>query len=92
MATILMDLPSAWDVLDGVPLPDGYRVEITNGKIIMTPQGEDRSDQTCTVHRTPTRTGTYLDQETIAFGEDLVLPLEGREIVVRTDGFPRSGG
>ncbi|MFE1550659.1 hypothetical protein [Streptomyces sp. NPDC058718] len=30
------------------------------------------------------------NQEQIAFGEDLVLPLEGREIVVKTDGFPRS--
>ncbi|XUM00010.1 hypothetical protein ACQ86F_23925 [Streptomyces venezuelae ATCC 10712] len=42
MTTILMDLSSAWDVLDGVPLPNGYRVEITDGKIIMTPQGEQQ--------------------------------------------------
>ncbi|WP_329623334.1 Uma2 family endonuclease [Streptomyces sp. NBC_01255] len=188
MATILMDLPSAWDALDGVPLPRGYRVEITDGKIIMTPQGEqqwrvilrtapqieqqlaghgdilsdvmidfpssqfgyapdlaiiapgsernsrgrfewhsleavievvsmstrdndfdkklrmyaecaiplyvivDPSDNTCTIHSNPTRTGVYVDQEQIAFGEDLLLPLEGRGIVVKTDGFPRSGG
>ncbi|WP_405853666.1 Uma2 family endonuclease [Streptomyces sp. NBC_00090] len=186
MATILMDLPSAWDALDGVNLPRGYHVEITDGKIIMTPQGESRSDilleaapqikkqlagqgklltdvmidfpshlygyapdltvvapgsernsrgrfewhsleavievvskstrdndftkkfrmyaecaipvyviidpsdNTCTIHSNPTRTGVYVDQEQIAFGEDLVLPLEGREIVVKTDGFPRS--
>ncbi|MED7954136.1 Uma2 family endonuclease [Streptomyces sp. BE20] len=31
---------SAWDVLEGVNLPRGYRVEITDGKIIMTPRGE----------------------------------------------------
>ncbi|MGW6535916.1 hypothetical protein ACWGBV_29995 [Streptomyces sp. NPDC055051] len=30
-------------------------------------------------------------EEKIPFGEDLVLPLEGREIVVKTDGFPRAG-
>ncbi|MGW4743867.1 Uma2 family endonuclease [Streptomyces sp. NPDC004290] len=188
MTTILMDLSSAWDVLDGVPLPNGYRVEIADGKIIMTPQGEQRwkvilraapqieqqlaghgeilsdvmidfpsslygyapdlavvapgsernkrgrfewhsleavleivslstrdndfekkfrmyaecgiplyviidpSENVCTVHSHPTRTGTYADQEQIPFGEDLVLPLEGREITVKTDGFPRSEG
>ncbi|MFE5589812.1 Uma2 family endonuclease [Streptomyces sp. NPDC056549] len=182
------DVHSAWDVLDGVNLPDGYRVEITDGKIIMTPQSEDQSDvlieagpqikkqlaghgkvlsdvmidfpsslwgyapdlavvapgaernirgrfewhsleavlevvskstrdidfekkyrmyaacaipiyviidpsdNTCTIHSRPTRRGTYDEQETIPFGEDLVLPLEGREIVVKTDGFPRSEG
>ncbi|MBA2950390.1 Uma2 family endonuclease [Streptomyces himalayensis] len=37
-----MNGPSAWSVLDGVDLPRGYRVEITAGKIIMTPHGEDR--------------------------------------------------
>ncbi|MEU4794313.1 Uma2 family endonuclease [Streptomyces sp. NPDC023327] len=42
MAVTVMDTPSAWDVLDGVTLPRGYRVEITDGKIIMTPQGEYR--------------------------------------------------
>ncbi|MGV9878199.1 Uma2 family endonuclease [Streptomyces sp. NPDC003006] len=42
MAVMVMDAPSAWDVLDGVTLPRGYRVEITEGKIIMTPQGEYR--------------------------------------------------
>jgi Uma2 family endonuclease len=179
-----MDTPSAWEALDGVNLPGGYRVEITDGKIIMTPRstqqsdvvidaapqidrqlagdGEilsqvaidfpsalygyapdltivapaaernrrgrfewhslevvlevasrstrdddfekkfrmyakcaiplyviiDPSDNTCTVK--PSRTGTYAEQETIAFGEDLVVPLDGREIVVKTDGFPRS--
>ncbi|AJF65296.1 Uma2 family endonuclease [Streptomyces vietnamensis] len=188
MTTILMDLSSAWDVLDGVNLPNGFRVEITDGKIIMTPQGEqqwkvilraapqieqqlaghgeilsdvmidfpsslygyapdlaivapgsernkrgrfewhsleavleivslstrdndfekkfrmyaecaiplyviiDPSENVCTIHSKPARTGVYTEQETIAFGEDLVLPLEGREIVVKTDGFPRSEG
>ncbi|MFI8320902.1 Uma2 family endonuclease [Streptomyces sp. NPDC085529] len=188
MTTILMDTSSAWDVLDGANLPNGYRVEITEGKIIMTPQGESQSDvlieaapqikkqlagqgkvlsdvmidfpsslwgyapdlaivapgsernkrgrfewhsleavleiislstrdddfekklrmyaecaiplyviidpseNVCTVHSNPTRTGTYTEQEKIPFGEDLVLPLEGREIVVRTDGFPRAEG
>ncbi|MER8035218.1 Uma2 family endonuclease [Streptomyces hydrogenans] len=186
MATILMDTSSAWDVLDGANLPEGFRVEITNGKIIMTPQGEQRwkvilraapqieqqlaghgdilsdvmidfpsslwgyapdlaiiapgsernkrgrfewhsleavletvslstrdndfekklrmyaecaiplyviidpSEHVCAIHRRPTRRGTYEEQERIPFGKDLVLPLEGREIVVKTDGFPRS--
>ncbi|MEU6763462.1 Uma2 family endonuclease [Streptomyces sp. NPDC046853] len=40
MAAMVMNAPSAWDVLDGVTLPRGYRVEITEGKIIMTPRGE----------------------------------------------------
>ncbi|MFB7589682.1 Uma2 family endonuclease [Streptomyces sp. NPDC056169] len=186
MAPPMMNALSAWEVLDGVNLPGGYRVEITDGKIILTPRTEqqsdvvidaapqidqqladegeilsdvmidfpsslygyapdlaivapgselnsrgryewhsleavievvskstrdddfdkkfrmyaqcaiplyviiDPSDSTCTIHRNPTRTGAYMDQEQIAFGEDLVLPLEGREIVVKTDGFPRS--
>lgn len=30
---------SAWDVLAGANFPNGYRVEITDGKIIMTPRG-----------------------------------------------------
>ncbi|WP_418957165.1 Uma2 family endonuclease [Streptomyces tritici] len=185
MTTIEMDVQSAWDALENAILPSGYRVEITEGKIIMTPQGEcqsdilieaapqikkqlagqgkvlsdvmidfpsrlygyapdlavvapgsernsrgrfewhsleavievlskstrdndftkklrmyaecaiplyviiDPSDGTCTIHRHPTRRGTYDELEQISFGEDLVLPLEGREIVVRTDGFPR---
>ncbi|MEU6484792.1 Uma2 family endonuclease [Streptomyces sp. NPDC046887] len=42
--TITMNVASAWDALDGVNLPNGYRVEITDGKIIMTPQGESQSD------------------------------------------------
>ncbi|MGO4630758.1 Uma2 family endonuclease [Streptomyces sp. 2RAF24] len=187
MATILMDLSSAWDVLDGVSLPNGFRVEITDGKIIMTPQGESQSDvlieaapqikkqlagqgkvlsdvmidfpstlfgyapdlavvapgsernrrgrfewhsleavleiislstrdndfekklrmyaecaiplyviidpseNVCIVHSSPARTGTYTEQQRVPFGEDLVLPLDGREIVVKTDGFPRAG-
>ncbi|MFC8272425.1 Uma2 family endonuclease [Streptomyces sp. NPDC057271] len=186
MTTMESDVQSAWDALDGANLPRGYRVEITDGKIIMTPQGEsqwkvilraapqieqqlaghgdilsdvmidfpsslygyapdlaivapgsernmrgrfewhsleavlevvskstqdndftrkfrmyaecaiplyviiDPSDATCTIHSRPTRTGTYDQQVQIPFGEDLVLPLEGREIVVTTDGFPRS--
>ena len=39
MAHMTADAPSAWDALADVNLPDGYRVEITDGKIIMTPQG-----------------------------------------------------
>ncbi|MFB7514967.1 Uma2 family endonuclease [Streptomyces sp. NPDC056144] len=188
MTTIEMDTRSAWETLKGANLPGGYRVEITDGKIIMTPRGReqwkvilkaapqieqqladhgeilsdvmidfpsslygyapdlaivapgsdlnsrgryewhsleavleivsrstrdndfekkfrmyaecaiplyviiDPSDNTCTIHRRPTRRGTYDEQEQIAFGEDLVLPLEGRDIVVKTDGFPRSEG
>ncbi|MEU1226307.1 hypothetical protein [Streptomyces sp. NPDC005828] len=52
----------------------------------------DPSENVCTVHSKPARTGNYTEQDTIAFGEDLVLPLEGREVVVKTDGFPRSEG
>ncbi|MFF2039300.1 Uma2 family endonuclease [Kitasatospora sp. NPDC058170] len=33
---------SAWDALEGANPPRGYRVEITDGKIIMTPHGESR--------------------------------------------------
>ncbi|MGW6556626.1 hypothetical protein [Streptomyces hydrogenans] len=40
MTTILMDTSSDWDVLEDANLPKGFRVEITDGKIIMTPQGE----------------------------------------------------
>ncbi|MER7515982.1 Uma2 family endonuclease [Streptomyces sp. NPDC126499] len=185
MTMVARDTESAWDVLEGTNLPGGFRVEITEGKIIMTPRSEDQSDvlieaapqikrqlaghgkvlsdvmidfpsslwgyapdlaivapgaernsrgrfewhsleavieviskstrdndfqkkfrmyaecgiplyvivdpsdATCTIHSRPTRTGTYAEQEQIPFGEDLVLPLEGREIVVKTDGFPR---
>ncbi|MFI1714154.1 Uma2 family endonuclease [Streptomyces litmocidini] len=183
-----MDVPSAWEVLDGVDLPGGYRVEITDEKIIMTPRTVQQSDvvidaapqidrqldgngttlsqvtidfpsslygyapdlaivapgsewnrrgrfewhsleavleiislstrdddfekklrmyaecaiplyviidpseNVCTLHSRPARTGVYAEQESIPFGEDLVLPLEGREIVVKTDGFPRAEG
>ncbi|MEU8762016.1 Uma2 family endonuclease [Streptomyces sp. NPDC048659] len=186
MATVLMDAPSAWDALEGIPLPKGFRVEITDGKIIMTPRGEHQSDvlieaapqikrqlagqgkvlsdvmidfppslfgyapdlaivapgaernkrgrfewhsleavleiislstrdndfekklrmyaecaiplyviidpseNVCTVHSSPSRTGTYTERYEVPFGEDLVLPLEGREIVVKTGGFPRA--
>ncbi|MER5208583.1 Uma2 family endonuclease [Streptomyces sp. NPDC002825] len=188
MTTIVMNAQSAWDALENAVLPDGYRVEITEGKIIMTPQGRDQwrvilkaapqieqqladhgeilsdvmidfpsslygyapdlaivaagsqlnsrgrfewhtleavlevvskstrdngfekkfrmyaecgiplyviidpSENVCTIHSKPARTGVYTERETIPFGEDLVLPLEGREIVVKTDGFPRSEG
>lgn len=187
MATITMDVPSAWDVLNGVSLPGGYRVEITAGKIIMTPQGEtpwrvvlaaapqikehlaghgtvlsrvmidfpsdqygyapdlaiiapgaernsrgrfewhsveaiievvpkssrdndfakkvhfyakcgiplyvvtDPEDGVCTVHRHPTRIGSYEDATEVPFGEDLALPLQGRDITITTDGFPKAG-
>ncbi|WP_225801975.1 Uma2 family endonuclease [Streptomyces sp. NK15101] len=50
----------------------------------------DPAENVCTVHSRPARTGACTEQATIPFGEDLVLPLEGREIVVKTDGFPRS--
>ncbi|MEE1811406.1 Uma2 family endonuclease [Streptomyces sp. BE133] len=188
MTTTPMDTASAWDALDGVHLPRGYRVEITDGKITMTPQGEnqwkvilkaapqieqqlanhgdilsdvmidfpsslygyapdlaiiapgsernsrgrfewhsleavlevvskstqdndfskkfrmyaecgipvyviiDPSTGTCTIYRHPTRTGTYRDEDEVPFGQDLVLPLEGRDIVVTTDGFPVADG
>ncbi|MGW0532125.1 hypothetical protein [Streptomyces sp. NPDC003032] len=39
----------------------------------------------------PTRTGAYEDEAEVPFGEDLVLPLTGRKITVRTDGFPKAG-
>ncbi|MFF9144184.1 Uma2 family endonuclease [Streptomyces sp. NPDC014861] len=187
MTTTEVDARSAWDALEDAKLPSGYHVEITDGKIIMTPQGRDQwkvilkaapqieqqlaghgeilsdvmidfpsslygyapdlavvapgselnsrgryewhdleavlevvsastrdndfekkfrmyarstiplyviidpSDRTCTMHRDPTAAGTYAQEEKIPFGEDLVLPLEGREIVVKTDGFPRAG-
>ncbi|GAA1892252.1 hypothetical protein GCM10009837_12840 [Streptomyces durmitorensis] len=187
MSVMVMDAPSAWDVLDGVNLPRGYRVEITEGKIIMTPQGEyqweviveaapqirrqlasrgkalsdvmidfpsslygyapdlaiiapgaernsrgrfewhsleavievvskssrdndfakkfhlyaecsipiyvviDPEDGICTVHRHPTGVGSYEDATEIPFGQDLVLPLEGRDITIATDTFPKAG-
>ncbi|MFH8485606.1 Uma2 family endonuclease [Streptomyces longisporoflavus] len=182
-----MDAPSAWDVLDGVNLPRGYRVEITEAKIIMAPRGEypwkviletapqidqqlaghgavlsdvmidfpssqygyapdlaivapgaernsrgrfewhsleavievvsrssrdndfakkfrlyaecgiplhvviDPEDGVCTVHRGPTRSGGYADEAKIPFGQDLVLPLQGRDITITTGGFPKVG-
>jgi Uma2 family endonuclease len=185
MTMTTMNAPSAWDVLEGVALPRGYRVEITDGKIIMTPQSEnqwdviieaapqikqqlagqgklisdvmidfpssqygyapdlaivapdaernsrgrfewhsleavlevvsrssqdndfnkkfrlyadcaipfyvviDASDGTFTIHSNPARSGTYLNEETLPFGTDIVLPLPGRDIVVKTDAFPR---
>ncbi|MGW4893619.1 Uma2 family endonuclease [Kitasatospora sp. NPDC004240] len=33
---------SAWEALEGANLPSGYQVEITDGKIIMTPRRESR--------------------------------------------------
>ncbi|MGW7076400.1 Uma2 family endonuclease [Streptomyces sp. NPDC054866] len=182
-----MDAPSAWAVLEGVNLPRGYRVEITAGKIIMTPRSEyqwkvvlaaapqirqqlashgralsdvmidfpssqygyapdlaivapgaernsrgrfewhsleavievvsrssrdndfakkfhlyaecgiplyvviDPEDGVCAVHRGPTRTGSYEDEVKLPFGQDLVLPLQGRDITIATDGFPKAG-
>lgn len=179
-----MSTESAWDVLEGLDLPRGYRVEITDGKIIMTPQGEkqwnvileaatqikaqlagqgvilsdvmidfpsslygyapdlaivapgaehnsrrryewhdleavlevvsksnqdndfakklrlyaecgiplyvviDPAEAVCTVHSGPQSTGAYRITESVPFGEDLILPLEGRTIVIKTDGFP----
>ncbi|MCX4749666.1 Uma2 family endonuclease [Kitasatospora sp. NBC_01287] len=180
-----MAAESAWDVHRGVDFPRGYHVEITDGKIIMTPQGltqmkvifkaarqiedqlAERGDYIsdvmvdfptslygyapdlaivgpdaelngrgryewhdleavlevgskstqdndfvkkmalyaecaiplyvvidpatalCTVHSDPQATGSYARSEPVPFGEDLVLPLEGRTIVIDTTGFPR---
>ncbi|MFI8366005.1 Uma2 family endonuclease [Streptomyces sp. NPDC085466] len=39
----------------------------------------DPSDNSCVLHSKPTRTGVYPAQEKIPFGEDLMLPLEGRD-------------
>lgn len=50
----------------------------------------DPSDNSRAIHGDPTRTGVYTEQEKTPFGEDLVLPLEGRAFVVKTDGFPRA--
>ncbi|MEU7646745.1 Uma2 family endonuclease [Streptomyces huasconensis] len=182
-----MDAPSAWDVLDGVTLPRGHRVEIADGKILLAPRDEyqwkvileaapqikqqlaargdilsdvmidfpssqygyapdlaviapgaernsrgrfewhsleavlevvskssrdndfakkvrlyaecgipvyvviDPETGSCTVHRRPTRTGAYEDEAEVPFGADLVLPLAGREITVKTEGFPKAG-
>ncbi|WP_157536758.1 hypothetical protein [Kitasatospora mediocidica] len=35
-----MSTESAWDLVGDPQFPRGYRVEITDGKIILTPQGE----------------------------------------------------
>lgn len=53
----------------------------------------DPEDGVCTVHRGPTRTGSYEDATEIPFGQDLVLPLQGRgrDITIATDGFPKAG-
>ncbi|WP_329563315.1 Uma2 family endonuclease [Kitasatospora sp. NBC_01266] len=179
-----MSTESAWDVHEAVDFPRGYHVEITDGKIIMTPQGltqmkvifkaarqiEDQlaergdyisdvmvdfpsslygyapdlavvapgaelngrgryewhdleavlevvsksnqdndfvkklalyaecgipvyvvidpSTAICTLHSSP-QGGRYEASEPVPFGEDLVLALDGRTIVVKTDGFPR---
>ncbi len=37
-----MTTDSAWDVLEGCTLPRGHRVEITAGKIIMTPRRQSQ--------------------------------------------------
>ncbi|MFJ7492119.1 hypothetical protein ACIQZB_12835 [Streptomyces sp. NPDC097727] len=52
----------------------------------------DPSTGICTIYRHPTRTGTCRDEDEVPFGQDLVLPLEGRDIVVTTDGFPVADG
>lgn len=44
MASTTMDVPSAWGVLEGANLPRGYRVEITDGRILMTPRTVQQSD------------------------------------------------
>lgn len=40
MANVIFETPSAWAVLEDTKLPEGYRVEITDQKIIMTPRSE----------------------------------------------------
>ncbi|MEU6763463.1 hypothetical protein ABZ916_13165 [Streptomyces sp. NPDC046853] len=51
----------------------------------------DPEDGVCTVHRGPNRTGSYEDATKIPFGQDLILPLHGRDITITTDGFPKAG-
>ncbi|MER8182513.1 Uma2 family endonuclease [Kitasatospora sp. NPDC094015] len=183
-----MTTASAWDVLEGTNVPNGYRVEITDGKIIMTPRGMaqmkvifkaarqiedqlagrgdfisdvmvdfpsalhgyapdlaiiapgaelngrgryewhdleavlevaspssqdndfvkklrlyaecgipvyaviDPREGMCTVHSAPQRSGVYREIERVPFGQDLTVPLEGRTVVITTDGFPRDPG
>lgn len=49
----------------------------------------DPSSALCTIHSSPQPEGVYASSEVVPFGENLVLPLEGREIVIDTTGFPR---
>ncbi|MEV7598699.1 Uma2 family endonuclease [Kitasatospora sp. NPDC089797] len=45
----------------------------------------------CTVHTAPSPGGSYREAERVPFGNDLFLPLGGRTVVLRTDGFPTPG-
>ncbi|MFD5467152.1 Uma2 family endonuclease [Kitasatospora sp. NPDC127059] len=45
----------------------------------------------CTVHTAPSPGGVYREAERVPFGNDLFLPLGGRTVVLRTDGFPTPG-
>ncbi|WP_233289012.1 hypothetical protein [Kitasatospora sp. MBT63] len=49
----------------------------------------DPREGVCTVHSAPQRSGVYRETGRVPFGEDLTVPLEGRAVVIRTDGFPR---
>ncbi|WP_035805412.1 Uma2 family endonuclease [Kitasatospora mediocidica] len=49
----------------------------------------DPAGAVCTVHSAPQSTGSYRKTGAVPFGEDLVVPLDGREIVIRTGQFPR---
>ncbi|WP_367042061.1 Uma2 family endonuclease [Streptomyces sp. Je 1-332] len=51
----------------------------------------DLEDGVCTVHRGPTRTGSYEEETKVPFGQDLTLPLQGRDITITTGGFPKAG-
>ncbi|MGC0318281.1 hypothetical protein QBC98_006798 [Kitasatospora acidiphila] len=49
----------------------------------------DPASAVCTVHSSPRSSGAFADREEVPFGADLVLHLEGREMVIETTGFPR---
>ncbi|MFE7638438.1 Uma2 family endonuclease [Kitasatospora sp. NPDC057518] len=48
----------------------------------------DPAAAVCTVHTAPSPEGVYREAERVPFGNDLFLPLGGRTVVLRTDGFP----
>ncbi|MFJ9691921.1 Uma2 family endonuclease [Kitasatospora sp. NPDC101183] len=48
----------------------------------------DPAGAACTVHTAPSPEGVYREAERVPYGNDLFLPLGGRTLVLRTDGFP----